>query len=249
MREVILELLGGIDLLVVWGTIGAVAAKSAMAKIPIVFLSVGAPVEIGLVETLARPGGNMTGITFEAASETYAKRLQMLKDLVRNLSCVAVLGAKDDPNVRFAKASLDSSAPKLGIAVVSSEVASPDEFGRAFEDMRRLQSQALIVVAGAFTLFHRKAIVDLALSNGLPSCHGFAEAVAAGGLISLGPDMIELAYQGARLAAKVIDGAHPADLPVEQPTRYTVSVNLETAKALGLAIPPTILARADEVIE
>jgi putative ABC transport system substrate-binding protein len=249
MKAAILALLPDIDLLVVWGTIGGVAAKAAAPNIPVVFISVGAPVDIGLVESLAHPGGGMTGTTFEAASETYGKRLQLLRDILPGLSRVAVIGAKGDPNFPFAMVSLEKSAPLLGVSLTPVAINSGDDLRSAFDQVKQDRLEAVVVVAGALTYANSKAIADLALANGLPSCHGFNETVAAGGLISLGPDMMALARQGASLVDKIIKGAHPADLPVEQPTRYVTSINLKTAKALGLSISPALLTSADEVIE
>jgi putative ABC transport system substrate-binding protein len=191
----------------------------------------------------------MTGTTFEAASETYGKRLQLLKDVLPGLSRVAVIGAKSDPNFPFAMMSLEKSAPVLGVALTALEISSTDDLRSAFEQMKRDRIEGVIVVAGSLTFANSQAIADLALANGVPSCHGFRQTVAAGGLISLGPDLMALAHQGASLVDKIIKGAHPADLPVEQPTRYLTSINLKTAKALGLSIPPALLASADEVIE
>jgi putative tryptophan/tyrosine transport system substrate-binding protein len=248
-KEVILALLPDIDLLVVHGTLGGAVAKSVVSNIPVVFISVGAPVDIGLVQSLAHPGGNMTGTTFEAASETYGKRLQLLKEILPDLSRVAVLGARGDPNVPFAIKSLETSAPPLGVSLTLMETTSADDLPGAFDKMRQSQTQALVVVAGVLTFANRKAIAELALTNGLPSCHGFKETVAAGELISLGPDLQAVSRQGAGLVDRIIKGARPADLPVEQPTRYVMTINLKTAKTLGITIPPTLLARADEVIE
>jgi putative ABC transport system substrate-binding protein len=249
LKAAILEMLPDIDLLVVWGTVGGVAAKAAAPGIPVVFISVGAPVDIGLVESLAHPGGGMTGTTFEAASETYGKRLQLLKDILPGLSRVAIIGAKGDPNFPFAMMSLEKSAPVLSVSLSPVEISSGDDLKGAFEQIKQDRAEAVIVVAGALTYANNEAIAKLALANGLPSCHGFKETVAAGGLISLGPDMMALARQGASLVDKIIKGARPADLPVEQPTRYVTSINLRTAKALGLSISPILLASADEVIE
>jgi putative ABC transport system substrate-binding protein len=248
-KAAMLALLPDIDLLVAWGTIGGVAAKAVAPGIPVVFISVGAPVDIGLVESLAHPGGNMTGTTFEAASETYGKRLQLLKDILPGLSRVAVIGAKGDPNFPFAMTSLNKSAALLGVSLTALEIGSAGDLGGAFDQIKQDRLEAMVVVAGALTYANSKVIAELALANGVPSCHGFKETVAAGGLISLGPDMLALARQGASLVDKIIKGARPGDLPVEQPTRYVTSINLKTAKALGLGISPTLLASADEVIE
>jgi len=191
----------------------------------------------------------MTGITFEAASETYGKRLQLLKEILPNLSRLAVLGAKGDPNFAFAMKSLDNSARALGVSIAPVEFNSADDLRSAFDGMKHRQSEALVVVAGALTYVNSKSIAELALSNRLPSCHGFKETVEAGGLISLGPDFLAFARQGARLVDKIIKGTKPADIPVEQPTQYITTINLKTAKALGIDMPAALLARADEVIE
>jgi putative ABC transport system substrate-binding protein len=249
IKTTILALLADIDLLVVWGTVGGVAAKAVAPSIPVVFISVGAPVDIGLVQSLARPGGNMTGIAFEAASETYAKRLQLLKEILPGLSRVGVIGAEGDPNVPFAMISLEKSAPSLGVSLTLLDVSSADDLASPFQRVKRDRLEAVIVVAGAFTYANSKVIAGLALSNGVPSCHGFKETVADGGLISLGPDLLALARQGASLVDKIIKGVRPADLPVEQPTRYVTSINVKTAKALGLNISPALLATADEIVE
>jgi len=226
-----------------------VAAKKLVSSIPVVFLSVGAPVEIGLVESLNHPGGNMTGTTFEAATETYSKRLQILKEIIPNLNRVAVLRAKGDANVPFAMASLEGSAPTLGVTILPIDIESADDLDAAFVEMRRSQAEALLVIAGLLTYANRKQIADLALSNHLPSCHAFGETVAVGGLVSLGPDLYGTFGQAAAYIDKIMHGAKPADLPVQQPTRYEIHINLKTGKALGLEIPPTLLARADKLIE
>ena len=249
MRAAILAIIHDIDILVVSGTVGGVAAKSVASDVPVVFVSVGAPVDIGLVKSLAKPGGNMTGVTFEAAQETYAKRLQLLTELVPGLSRVAVLAAVGDPNVAFAMASLKRSAPGLGVSIAPIEFKSVDDLEPAFDEMKRTQMQALLVVAGYLTYTNIKKTTDLALTSHLPSCHGFKEAVAAGGLISLGPDLVALGRQGARLVDKIIQGERPADIPVEQPDRYVMDINLQTARSLGLVVPPSLLAGADQVIE
>ncbi|WP_024517443.1 ABC transporter substrate-binding protein [Bradyrhizobium sp. Tv2a-2] len=249
VEDAIRSLLPNIDLLVVWSTIGAVAAKRLASNIPVVFLSVGAPVDIGLVQSLAHPGGNMTGVTFEAASETYAKRLQFLKEIIPSLKRVAVLRAHGDVNGTFALASMEKPAAEFGVSLIPVDVETSEGMEAAFARMRDAQAGALIVVAGALTYDNSKEIAALALRYRLPSCHGFKETVAGGGLISLGPDVIMMAAQAAIYIDKIIHGASPADLPVEQPTRYEVYVNLKTAEALGLTMPETVLAIADEVIE
>jgi putative tryptophan/tyrosine transport system substrate-binding protein len=248
-EDAIRSLAPNVDLLVVWSTIGAVAAKKLVSNIPVVFLSVGAPVDIGLVQSLAHPGGNMTGVTFEGATETYAKRLQFLKEIISRLNRVAVLRAHGDTNGNFALASMEKPAAEFGITLIPVDVETSEGMEAAFAWMKEAQAEALVVVAGGLTYDNSKAIAELTLRYRLPSCHGFKETVAEGGLISLGPDVIMMAAQAASYIDKIIHGAKPADLPVEQPTRYEVYVNLKTAKALGLTVPETLLAVADEVIE
>ncbi len=236
------------DGLVVWSTVGAVTVKQATSSLPVIFLSVGVPVEIGLVASLRHPGGNMTGVTFEAAAETYARRLQLLQEIVPTLSRVALLYAVGDPNVAHAIQAVEMAAPMLGIEVQSIGVHDGDELDTAFATMAGRGAQGVLVVAGALTYTHRQKIADLALRYRLPSAHAFRETVAAGGLLSLGPNMAEIARKGAWYVEKLLKGASPGDLPVEQPTRYDVHLDLKTAQALGLTIPPTVLVLADEVI-
>lgn len=248
-EDTIASLLPNIDILVVWSTVGAVAAKKVGGNVPTVFLSVGAPVSIGVVESLARPGGNMTGVTFEAATDTYGKRLQILKELVPGITRVAILRAAGDANATFAMESLEQAAPALGIALLPVEIKSLDELDNAFASMTKEKAQGLVVVAGTITLFGAKQIAELTLRHKLPSCHTFRETVAAGGLVSLGTNLVAMTRQGAMYIDKIIQGAKPANLPVEQPSRYELHINLKTAKALGLTITPSLLARADEVFE
>jgi putative tryptophan/tyrosine transport system substrate-binding protein len=248
-ENAIASLNSNIDLLVVVGTIGAVAAKKLVAATPVIFISVGAPVEIGLVESLAHPGGNMTGVTFEAATETYAKRLQILKEIMPKLNRVAVLQAKGDKNVKFAMASLERVAPDFGVRLLPIGISSSNDLAGAFDEMERSQSEALIAVAGLLTYVNGQRIADLALAHRLPSCHAFSETVAMGGLVSLGPDLLEVWGQAAGFIDKIVRGAEPRELPVQQPTRYELAINLKTAKALDLTLPQSLIARADEVTE
>jgi putative tryptophan/tyrosine transport system substrate-binding protein len=248
-EDAIKELLPNIDLLVVWGTLGAVAARKLASSLPVVFVSVAAPVEMGLVESLAHPGGNMTGITFEAATETYAKRLQILKEIAPNLSRVAVLGPAGDLNMGFAISSIQKAAPLLGLTLLPLPIKSADDLAATFEVMQSNRADGLLSVAGNLTSVLSRRIAELALTYQLPSCHPFRETVIAGGLIGLGPDRVWMAKQAADYVDKIAHGTAPADLPVQQPDRYEMWLNLQTAKVLHLSVPPTLLARADEVIE
>jgi putative ABC transport system substrate-binding protein len=193
VEDAVRSLVPNVDLLVVWSTIGAVAAKKLVTGIPVVFLSVGAPVDIGLVQSLAHPGGNMTGVTFEAASETYAKRLQFLKEIIPSLRRVAVLRAHGDVNGSFALASMEKPAAEFGITLIPVDVEASEGMQAAFARIKEAQAEALIVVAGGLTYDRSKEIAGLTLRYRLPSCHGFKETVAEGGLISLGPDVIMMA--------------------------------------------------------
>ena len=247
--EAVRELVPDIDLLVTWTTVGGIAAKKYATAIPCVFLAVGAPVDIGLVASLNRPGGNMTGVTFEAATETYAKRLQILTEIIPNLERVAVLRTIGDPNVTFAMKSVERAAPTLGVHLQLIDIKTADELPSAFETMRSLKAQALLVISSAVSYGASKQIAELAFRYHLASCSPFQEQALAGGLVSLGPDMKVMAEQGADLVSKIIKGAKPSELPVEQPTRYEMFINLRAAKAFGLTLPMTLLGRADMVVE
>ena len=237
------------EVIIATSTVAAVAAKNANLAIPTVFMPAGAPVEIGLVKSLARPGGNMTGVAFEAAAETYAKRLQLLKEMEPRLSRVGVIHAASDANVAFAMVSLEKTAPILGVKLYPLAVRSEQDLVGNFSAMMSADVQALLVVAGTLTFSIRKAIVELAQQHRLPSMHGFMEAVADGGLASLGPDFAEMGRRGGALVGMILRGANAGDIPVELPTRYELHINLKTARALGLKLPTALLARADRVIE
>jgi putative ABC transport system substrate-binding protein len=191
----------------------------------------------------------MTGVSLEAAMDAYGKRLQLLKEIVPNLVRVAALRAPSDPNTKPAMAALERSAPQLGLTISTFDVRSADDFGSAFADMRRSRMEAVLVVAASLFYSNGRRIADLALQAHLPSCHAFREAVLAGGLVSLGPDVVEVATQVAGYIDKIMHGAKPADLPVQEPDRFDIALNLKTAAALGLTIPSILLATADEVIE
>jgi ABC-type uncharacterized transport system substrate-binding protein len=191
----------------------------------------------------------MTGVTFEAAMEAYGRRLQIIKEIVPRLVRVAVLRAPGDANVKIAMTSLERSAPQLGLTLSAFDVRSVDDLDSAFIDMQRSGMEAVIVVAGALTYANARRISEMALQAHLPSCHSFREAVIAGGLVSFGPDLVEMVRLAAVYIDKIVHGQKPADLPVVEPTRFDLYLNLETAAALGLTIPPSLLATADEVIE
>jgi putative ABC transport system substrate-binding protein len=248
IEEAIISLVPQIDLLVVRGN-AAIAAKELAGTVPTVFISIGFPVELGLVQSLAHPGGNMTGIAAEAALETNGKRLQILKEIVPDLKRVAVLRDFDTRFWGFEWTPLDQAARELGLSLVPVDIKSPDELETAFASIRKSTAEAVFVTRTNLTFNLGKEIADLALAAHLPSCHSFREAALAGGLVSLGPDRVAMAGPAAAQIDKIIKGTSPADIPIEQPTRYELYINLKTAHLLNLTIPPTLLALADEVIE
>ena len=199
--------------------------------------------------SLARPGGNMTGVTFDAASETAAKRLQILMEVVPRISRIGVLHAQHDPNVAAQLEAIKHVEATLGVSLLAIGFEGSADLDSLFLRFRRQAVQGLVVLPGALTFVNRAKIAELALTHRLPWSHAFRETVAAGGLVSLGPNYVDMAKQGATLVSKILKGAKPADLPVEQPTRFELVINLKTATALRLTIPPSLLARADQVIE
>jgi ABC-type uncharacterized transport system substrate-binding protein len=237
------------DIIVTTGTPGALAAMQATKTIPIVMASSADPVAAGLVASLARPRENVTGFTI-LGPELEAKRLELLKQTVPSLSRVAILRNPSNPAVVSYFEATKTAAQTLQIALDPvAEVRQPDEFDAAFLSIARARPHALAVLADRFLLAHRKQIVEFAAANQLPSMYPYREYVDAGGLISYAPSNIELFRGAATYVDKILKGAKPSDLPVQEPTKFEFVVNLKTAKVLGLTIPPTLLATADEVIE
>jgi putative ABC transport system substrate-binding protein len=236
------------DVIVTPGTPASQAAKHATSTIPIVFAGVADAVGAGLVANLARPGGNVTGLTGISA-ELGGKRLELLKQVVPKASRVAVLyNPADRANVLVLK-DLQESAPALSLTLQPIGVREPGEFGGAFVEMTRKRAQALFGAAGALTTEHRKTIVDLAARRRIPAMWGEREFVEAGGLMSYAVNFYDQVRRAATYVDKILKGVKPADLPVEQPTKFELVINLKTAKALGLTIPTSLLLRADEVIQ
>ena len=198
--------------------------------------------------SLARPGGNVTGMSL-MVPDLGAKRLELLKELLPRLSRVAVLWNAANPYSALVYKETQAGGRTLGIDVQSLDVRGPDDFEGAFEAARRLRSDALITVEDPLTASYRKHIADFAAGQQLPSLHGIREFVAAGGLISYGANLADLSRRAAYYVDKIFKGAKPADLPVQQPTKFEMVINAQTARMLGLTVPPTLLARADEVIE
>jgi putative tryptophan/tyrosine transport system substrate-binding protein len=237
-----------VDVIVAAGTLGPLAAKRATSTIPIVMTSAGDPLGSGLVATLARPGGNVTGMSL-MAPDLGGKRLELLKELLPRLVRVSVLWNAANPYPAIVFKETERAGRTLGIEVQSLEVRGPDDFDRAFEAARKQRPDAMITVEDPLTFSYRKRIADFATGQQLPSLHGLREFVAAGGLISYGANTADMFRGAAGYVDKILKGANPADLPVQQPTKFDLVINRTTAKALGLTVPPSLLARADEVIE
>ena len=233
------------------GTRAALVARQATRALPIVFIAVGDPVTSGLVTSLARPGGNVTGLSL-LFPELVGKCLEYLKQAVPGVSRVTVLWEPSAVAERTEKDILKAAevaARALGVRPQFIEARGPADIDRAFSEMARAHAGALTVLSTPMFARERRRLVDLAAKNRLPTMFSFREYVDAGGLMSYGPKLADLVRRAATYVDKILKGAKPADLPVEQPTKFELVINLKTAKSLGLAVPPSLLARADEVIE
>jgi putative ABC transport system substrate-binding protein len=240
-----------VDVIVAPTTPAALAAKHATRTLPIVFIAVPDPVTSGLVTSLARPGGNVTGLS-ALFPELVGKCLEQLKQVVPGVTRVAVLWQPDALPERTAKDLLkaaDVAARALGARLQSVEARGPADIDRAFSDMTRARAGALTVLSSPMFVTERRRLVDLAAKNRLPAVYPWREGVNAGGLMSYGPNLADMYWRAATYVDKILKGAKPADLPVEQPTKFELVINLKTAKALGLTIPPSLLRQADQVIE
>jgi putative ABC transport system substrate-binding protein len=235
------------DAIVTVGEQMTVAAKKVTTIVPIVMMAYGDPVESGLVATLARPGGNITGLMFTAGPEIEGKRLEMLKTALPKIRRMAFLGMRRDWDDPFGK-SIQSAARLLGVTPLHA-VHTPNEYADAFAMIIRERPDAVLVANTPPNFANRHLIVDFMMKSRLPGMYGRREYVEAGGLISYGTHGPDLFRRAATFVDKILKGAKPADLPVEQPTTFELIVNLRTAKALGLTIPPSVLLRADEVIQ
>ena len=237
-----------VDVIVTQGPPAARAAKRATSTIPIVMATSGDPVAVGLVASLARPGGNLTGNTI-LAPDLNGKRLELIRDLVPGISRIAVLANPANPITAVDIKAAQAAARGLGVSLQVLEVREQNDFDRAFTAARASGAGALLVLADPFILANRVRIAELALGARLPAVLGISGFAEAGGLADYGPDLTAMFRQAATYIDKILKGAKPADLPVEQPTRLELVINTRTAKALGLQIPASILLRADRVID
>ena len=236
-----------VDVIVTSATPPVVAAKQATSVIPIVFAAVGDPVGTGLVTSLARPGGNVTGLSLQA-TDLAGKRLELLREVVPDLRRLAVMANVSAPPAVLEMAEVQTTARALGLEVVASEIRRPEDIAPAFESFKG-RAEALYVCNDPLVTTNRIRINTLALGMGLPTMYNVREFVGAGGLMSYGPNFLDLYRRAADFVDKILRGAKPAEIPVEQPTKFDLVINLTTAKALGLTIPEAFLLRADEVIE
>ena len=244
------ELVGlKVDLIVAVGTAGARAAKQATGAIPIVMVYVVDPVVAGLVDSLARPGGNLTGVAFGAGLAIVSKHLELLKAAIPKVSRVAVLSDPAHPLDAGYRREAQAAAGVLGVSLQFYEVRDPNELEGAFTGMTKARAGALLGLTQPFAFVHARRIADLAVKSRLPAVFAFRESVEAGGLMAYAANAPDMFRRAATYVDKILKGAKPGDLPVEQPTKFELVINLKTAKTLGLTIPPSLLLRADQIIE
>jgi putative tryptophan/tyrosine transport system substrate-binding protein len=236
------------DIIVAYTTPGGMAAKKVTSTIPIVVGPVGDPVATGIVASLARPGGNITALTV-MGPELSGKRLQLFKETIPTLGLIAVLSQLADPIGPLQVRELEEAAKPMGLHLQVHNVRTMDDLAPAFEMAAKSGAQGLLTTLETFFIVRRARIAELAAQYRLPAMFTVRDFPEAGGLMSYGPSTLSLYSQTAAQVDKILKGAKPADLPVEQPTKFELVINLKTAKALGLAISPTLLARADEVLE
>jgi putative ABC transport system substrate-binding protein len=237
-----------VDVFVTYGSPPTKAAQQATATIPIVMTAVGDPIKAGFVQSLARPGGNITGSTI-LGTEMAAKRVELLKQLIPSVSRVAFLWNPNNASHLAYLGEWRTAAPMLGIEPLFVEVGHPDQFEPAFVTMMQNRPDALTITADPLHMARAEWIIDFVAKNRLPTIYIIKENVVAGGLMSYGPSIADLFRRAAGFVQKILQGAKPADLPIEQPVKFELFINLKTATALGLTFPRSLLATADDVIE
>jgi putative ABC transport system substrate-binding protein len=236
-----------VNVIVTYGTTSSIAAKKATEVIPIVIAGAGDLVGTGLVASLARPGGNVTGLSTQQ-TDSAGKRIEILREILPSLRTVAILANIANPNSMLEMSEAHAAVLALSLDVVKSEIRRAEDIAPVFEALKG-RADAVYVCPDPLLNANRIRINTVALGLRLPTMHGFREYVESGGLMSYGPNFLDLHRRAADFVDKILRGAKPADIPVEQPTKFDLVINLTTAKALGLEVPPTMLARADEVIE
>jgi putative tryptophan/tyrosine transport system substrate-binding protein len=236
-----------VDVIVTWASAPVLAAKKSTALIPIVFAAQMDPVGAGVVASLARPGGNVTGMSIQQ-TDTAGKRLELLREVVPNLGRLAIMANVGAPGAVLEMREVDATARTLGLEVTTREIRQAEDIAPAIEELKS-RADALYVATDPLVFNNRIRINTLAQGARLPTIYGAREYVDAGGLMSYGPNWTDLFRRAAEQVDKILRGAKPADIPVEQPTKFDLIVNLKTAKELGLTVPPSLLGRADEVIE
>jgi putative ABC transport system substrate-binding protein len=237
-----------VDIIVTTGSIATLAAKKASGTIPIVFAGASDPVGTGIVSSLARPGGNITGLSL-IAPDLDGKRLELLKEAFPKVARAAFLWNPSGPRGNLPLTDMEAAAKALGLKLLSLEVRSLDDFEGAFARALKERAQALITTTGALINTQQRRVLDFAAKNRLPAIYHYSEFVEAGGLMSYGPDNTDVWRRAADFVDKILKGAKPADLPVQQATKFELIINLKAAKQIGLTIPPNVLARADRVIK
>lgn len=238
----------GVDVIVTIGGPATAAARHASTSIPIVMSQVGDADSIGLIDSLARPGGNVTGVTDQSA-DLSAKRLELLKEAIPKAARVAVLWNADDRGMTLRYQNVEKAAQTLHVTVQPLGVREPNDFDTAFSAMAQHRPDALLLVTDALTVLNRKRVIEFAAAHRIPAMYEFNFLVQDGGLMSYGASQEENFRRAASYVDRVLKGAAPSSLPVEQPSRYYLAINLKTARSLGLTIPPSLLVRADQVIE
>ena len=236
-----------VDILFTWGSTATAAAKQATSTVPIVFVGVGDPVGPKFVANLSRPGGNITGQS-NLSRELSQKHLELLKEVVPRLDRVTVLRNPDNPVSALQLRETEDAARSFSVQLQVVELSDPAKLDGAFLAMKRERAAAVIVLADPVFLSHRKRIADLAVNSRLPTVFNVGQYSESGGLIAYGPSLTAMFRRAAIYIDKILKGAKPGDLPVEQPTKFELVINLKTAKQIGLTIPPNVLARADKVI-
>jgi putative ABC transport system substrate-binding protein len=237
-----------VDVIVAGSHVGALAAKSATSTVPIVMVTTGDPEHSGLVSSLSRPGGNVTGVT-ALGQFLNVKRLELLKEAVPGLKRVAILTNPASPYTESFHIEGSAGASALGLELRMVEARGPADLVKAFNEIVSQHAEAVLVLSDPFFISHRRRIIELIAKHGLPSAFGELGSVQAGGLMFYGASLRDMYRRAATYVDKILRGAKPADLPVEQPTNFELAINLKAAKALGLSVPLTLQSRADELIE